>query len=657
LTLKSDQQGATDSVSLAQYHLLVRLGRATGDSLAVTEGWLYIGFFHYMSDNILISTLAYQNAQKSMVSLPKDHYLNTRLSNLLGINYLALGSYTLAKSQLKLALALNEKNGSVLDKADILENLRYCYLKLEQKDSAKYYAKLALESYSQLLKQNPESSYFLLGAGKELIELENYSEAITFISRALDVCKQSGNTSGIRSCYQYLGTAYYELKDYIKAKEQLLKSLEFKGTQGYEVHQTLSNIYFKEGNYFEAYSHLNDYDSERDKFGTKIREQVYNMEKLFQNLEKERDLLKAQNEASATKNYITVLVSLLFITVFILLFLWILLKQRAKNYKKLEEKTRQIEEVKTQIENKKNLLEKYQVELIKLSKNETLLKQGQQYLFKQVCKTAAITLNVNRVSIWLLNDQSSSMMRKYLFEADNSTDELLTLERKDYPAYFQAIESKPFIIASDAQEHEDTREFTEGYLKPLDIYSLLDCPLVLDRKPIGDICCENKHSKKLWNTEDALFIQLLADFIEKSFRNSRIKNLLAEVEQKNFELISKNNEIETMNEELVSMNESLEETVRHRTSELERQNAQLTEYAFINSHLLRAPLARILGLSQLIAKNIHAPDETRLISSLLESSNELDSIIRKISDVLYEGNNMTREEIKSIIDRNLNRVS
>ncbi len=331
-------------------------------------------------------------------------------------------------------------------------------------------------------------------------------------------------------------------------------------------------------------------------------------------------------------------------------------------YTKMRKKNEELEVLKNEIEQKKKLLEDYQQKLIELSKNDSLYNQGQLNLFRLICKTATTTLGVNRVSIWLLENDNSIMVRKYLYESGGGTDDVLELHRKDYPNYFHAIDTKPFVIASQAREHPETSEFTDGYLLPLDIYSMLDCPIVLERKHIGVICCEHQHECKTWNIEDALFIQSLADFISISYKNERIKNLLSEIRNKNTELVEKNNEIETMNEELSSLNEelstineTLEETVRHRTRELETQNIQLTEYAFINSHLLRAPLSRILGLSYLLTKEATSIKDSHLLDALLTSTNEMDAIIRKISDILYDGNNLTREDIKTLIDKNLNK--
>ena len=47
-------------------------------------------------------------------------------------------------------------------------------------------------------------------------------------------------------------------------------------------------------------------------------------------------------------------------------------------------------------------------------------------------------------------------------------------------------------------------------------------------------------------------------------------------------------------------NENLEMEVSKRTNELVEYNQQLEQFAFIAAHNLRAPVARILGLGQLI---------------------------------------------------------
>lgn len=316
-----------------------------------------------------------------------------------------------------------------------------------------------------------------------------------------------------------------------------------------------------------------------------------------------------------------------------------------------------------QLEAQKNeFLLRYQNSLLQLSQDKSIFTSTLDYLFAKICATASKSLATSRVSVWTIEENNSRIVRRHIFELNSGNSEQVILERKDFPTYFRALEKSPFILANDACEHSDTKEFKDTYLIPLSIFSMLDCPIRVDGVPIGVICCEHQHVQRNWATEDVLFVQSLAEHISICYKNVEINELLNQLRSTNYQLIEKSNEIETMNEELSSLNEelstineNLEETVRARTFELETQNQQLTEYAFINSHILRAPLARILGLAQLISRESISIRDESLVNALIQSSNELDLIIRKISDLLYDGNNLSREDIQGIINRRLNK--
>jgi hypothetical protein len=302
--------------------------------------------------------------------------------------------------------------------------------------------------------------------------------------------------------------------------------------------------------------------------------------------------------------------------------------------------------------NKKMALLRYQSALLALVKDTSLFRGDVNSVFRKICQLVSTELPTSRVSIWGLEENNTRLVRKYLRDSIAESKEEIILERKDFPTYFQAVEESSFILALNACEHPATSEFKEAYLKPLSIVSMLDCPIVMDGKPIGVICCENQYTPVQWGTEEVLFIQSMAENISICYKNLEINYLIEQVRVRNIELVEKTNEIETMNEELLAVNETLEETVKKRTSELETQNRQLTEYAFINSHVLRAPLARILGLSYLITTEASIKDR-QLLEALIASSKELDLIILKISDLLYDGNNLSRQDIQVIIDRNI----
>lgn len=85
-----------------------------------------------------------------------------------------------------------------------------------------------------------------------------------------------------------------------------------------------------------------------------------------------------------------------------------------------------------------------------------------------------------------------------------------------------------------------------------------------------------------------------------------------------------------LNEELQELNKNLEARITERTSQLTVQNQRLTEYTFINAHKLRAPVASILGLINLLHQV--TPEEREAILGHLKTCGEqLDTIIREVS--------------------------
>jgi signal transduction histidine kinase len=97
-------------------------------------------------------------------------------------------------------------------------------------------------------------------------------------------------------------------------------------------------------------------------------------------------------------------------------------------------------------------------------------------------------------------------------------------------------------------------------------------------------------------------------------------------------------------------NEDLEARVKNRTQELEERNTRLKEYAFINAHLLRAPLCRIKGLTYLVEKEQDGNDK-QLMALLKASNEELEEIIHKITTILSEEKALNRDLLYELYSR------
>lgn len=66
---------------------------------------------------------------------------------------------------------------------------------------------------------------------------------------------------------------------------------------------------------------------------------------------------------------------------------------------------------------------------------------------------------------------------------------------------------------------------------------------------------------------------------------------------------------------------------------IERQNQKLQEIAYLQSHVVRAPVARLMGIVDLIKNYQHSETEkNELLDTILISANELDGIIRDIAN-------------------------
>jgi ligand-binding sensor domain-containing protein len=142
------------------------------------------------------------------------------------------------------------------------------------------------------------------------------------------------------------------------------------------------------------------------------------------------------------------------------------------------------------------------------------------------------------------------------------------------------------------------------------------------------------------------YIRLRTQSIER--RSYELEQLVMartkEIAAQRDELIALNEELRSSQEEVMSqrdqiakINENLEQIVADRTQTLEEQNKRLAEYAFINAHKLRGPLASILGIIGLLAIEKDDDRKQNLLDLLQKSSSELDEVVHSINRMLEEG--------------------
>jgi len=221
-------------------------------------------------------------------------------------------------------------------------------------------------------------------------------------------------------------------------------------------------------------------------------------------------------------------------------------------------------------------------------------------------------------------------------------------------------------IASLQLEHEMLR-------KKLEIDGLIKDSLLQE---------EELKQKNIWLISIGVALLLMGVFLFYTFRNYRVQKTLnvqlaelnVEINQQRIQLAqqrdkviklneeirlqqeevthqrdiltAKNSDIENLHRKVTETNLNLEGIVANRTAALTEQNKRLEEYAYINAHKLRAPVASILGIVSLLQKEGTERDRDMMVSFLKNSSDELDQVIRTISDTLHHGLNAFPEAKK-----------
>lgn len=174
-------------------------------------------------------------------------------------------------------------------------------------------------------------------------------------------------------------------------------------------------------------------------------------------------------------------------------------------------------------------------------------------------------------------------------------------------------------------------------------------------------------------------------------RTQEINN--RELIKQNYQLAQLNQEVETQNEEMVSQaeelranqekladayeviqkqkeqlhihNEHLEDLVAQKNKELidaneelSKYNSELRQFSHTISHNLRAPVARLIGLENLLSMDTDglSDNQRQLMALLKQSAHELDAIIRDLNKIIDIRNDIYRIKEKIIFQQEFDRV-
>jgi PAS domain S-box-containing protein len=180
--------------------------------------------------------------------------------------------------------------------------------------------------------------------------------------------------------------------------------------------------------------------------------------------------------------------------------------------------------------------------------NETLISQSHNSLFyegnttegaKVLTKEVSDSIGADRCSIWLYNKDKTAIICEQLYiKSEDAWYQNITLYKKDFRLYFLSLLINPIIVANDAETHNATSCFTESYLKPLGVKSMLDVPITYKGETIGVVCIESLTLRE-WDKVEVDFAQLLSSLYTFAYSVKEGNDLTKRVFQKEIELTNR----------------------------------------------------------------------------------------------------------------------
>lgn len=217
-------------------------------------------------------------------------------------------------------------------------------------------------------------------------------------------------------------------------------------------------------------------------------------------------------------------------------------------------------------------LERHTHLLLRLSRSQDVREGNINTVFEMVTKVLSDSMNVSMVGVWALSADNTYLTSQSVYhkQTDDYTKGVVIYE-KDFPSYFAALSQESFIKADNAHTNAHTSELTEVYLKPNQIYSLLDVPYFLESRLGGVICFEHQGYFREWTFQEIMLAMSACAVISVAFQALISKKAEQKATELNKQLLLQNVELQQQKEEIITQREAIEA----KSEELAAKNIQI----------------------------------------------------------------------------------
>lgn len=131
--------------------------------------------------------------------------------------------------------------------------------------------------------------------------------------------------------------------------------------------------------------------------------------------------------------------------------------------------------------------------------------------FRQICRTVARTLSLDRCSIWLLSENGKLVCQQLYLMGQDQFAEGGIYDSAAIPQYLGYLRAEMVLETADAANDPRLEELKDSYIDGLNIGAMLDSAISLDGELLGVICCESIGRCRNWLGEEIFFMRALAD--------------------------------------------------------------------------------------------------------------------------------------------------
>ncbi|MEW6306880.1 MAG: response regulator [Verrucomicrobiota bacterium] len=157
---------------------------------------------------------------------------------------------------------------------------------------------------------------------------------------------------------------------------------------------------------------------------------------------------------------------------------------------------------------------RHEAALVALTRSHVLQGGDMAAALREITEVTARALDVARVSVWRYERDKRDIVCAELYERGvHRHDSGAVLKEEAFPGYFRAMATADIIAAHDAIHDPRTAEFTETYLRPLGITSMLDAPIHSKGIATGVFCCEHIGPARQWTPDEQTFAVAVANLV------------------------------------------------------------------------------------------------------------------------------------------------